>query len=50
MRVRQLVPTRFRTVVGEEAAPESGEFVLTRVTWWMWLGRSFRVHRVRAVA
>lgn len=42
MRVRQLIPTKFATAVGEH---KEGRVIPTFVTWWMWLGKSFKVNR-----
>ncbi|HEY1690037.1 MAG TPA: hypothetical protein VGF95_14375 [Solirubrobacteraceae bacterium] len=41
-RLRQLVPTKFATVV-EEQHGTGWQPVFIR--WWMWLGRSYRVER-----
>lgn len=41
-RLRQLIPTKFATAVGEN---KGEKIVPTFVTWWMWLGRSFKVNR-----
>ncbi len=44
-RLRQLIPTKFatayRTNHGDGTDPHTPEFC----TWWMWLGRCYRIHR-----
>jgi hypothetical protein len=42
-----LVPTKFATGVGR--CKEDGEVVPTFITWWMWMGRSFKVHTTELV-
>jgi hypothetical protein len=42
MRVRQLIPTKFATAYG---AHRDGKVIPEFCTWWMWLGRSFKVER-----
>lgn len=47
--VRQLVPTKFATGVRRGGGIPSSEPDGRRpvhVTWWMWLGRTFRVREV----
>ena len=45
-RLRQLIPTKFATAYG--AHTDEG-VVPTFCTWWMFLGRSFKVQRTALV-
>ena len=45
--LRQLIPTKFATGCGEFRGGDTP--IPTFITWWMWLGRSFKVKRTDLV-
>lgn len=46
--LRQLVPTKFATAYRRVDGQDEQTMQTTPMfcTWWMWLGRCFRVHRI----
>lgn len=50
IRLKQLVPRTYRTTYGADVTPENPTGTPTFCVWKMWLGRSYKIDRVRVAA